>query len=81
MDAITVEATLIEQILADNAVSGLIDELYFEDHVVDSPMVEKGWDITLREPHNRRAKPRLLSESYRLFQLLRMRGIRAHSWV
>ena len=81
VDAITVEATLIEQILADNALSGLIDELYFEDHVVDSPMVEKGWDITLREPHNRRAKPRLLSESYRLFQLLRMRGIRAHSWV
>ena len=80
IDTIPIEIALLEQILADPDASRLIDELYFEDHVINSPMMEKGWIYTIRAKENN-ATTRLLSDSYDSFRRLREMGIRAHSWV
>ena len=41
--ATDLEESLIGQILRDDATAALIDELYYEHHVHQSPMVAKGW--------------------------------------
>ena len=74
VDNSTVENALVAQLLADSTLAGLIDEFYYEHHVLDSPMFHQGW--------RRQGVPDMnLAESYGIFTSLRQMGIRAHSWV
>ena len=50
------------------------DELYFEHHVLHTPMWRFGWHINT-------VTNQTLVDSYALFGRLREMGIRAHSWV
>ena len=74
IDNSTVEEPLAQQLLADAALAGLVDELYFEHHVLHTPMWRFGWNVNTVTNHT-------LSDSYALFSQLRQLGIRAHSWV
>jgi hypothetical protein len=74
IDNSTVEEPLIEQLLADRTLAGLVDELYFEHHVLHTPMWGYGW-------HLKTETNQTLVHSYDLFGRLREMGIRAHSWV
>ena len=74
IDNTPIEEALLEQLLADRALSSLVDELYFEHHVVNTPMWHYGWKGGTVTTHT-------LVHSYELFSQLRQRGIRAHSWV
>ena len=73
IDTASIELRLIEQLLADAALVGRVDELYWEHAVRMSPMMHQGWA---------RDRPtQTLKDSYELFSRLREAGIRAHSWV
>ena len=72
IDNSKVEMEFIAQILADDSISSLIDEMYFEHHVGLSPMANHGWGGTIDGD---------IMQSYQLFTNLRRKGIRAHSWV
>jgi len=74
IDNSTVEEPLAQQLLADAALAGLVDELYFEHHVINTPMWRLGWRMNTVTNHT-------LVDSYALFSQLRELGIRAHSWV
>ena len=74
IDTPSIEEPLIAQILDDEGLSELIDELYFEHHVLLSPM-RKWWATGLNDTGC------AVQDSYALFHALRQRGIRAHSWV
>jgi hypothetical protein len=74
IDNSTVEEPLAQQLLADAALAGLVDELYFEHHVLHTPMWRYGWSVNTVTTHT-------LVDSYALFGQLREMGIRAHSWV
>jgi hypothetical protein len=77
IDDTATEVALILQLLADRMLSRLVDELYWEHHVVGSPMQYHGWG-NLSANSGPYAD---LAASYKLFSRLRHRGIRAHSWV
>lgn len=74
IDNSTVEEPLIKQLLADRTLAGLVDELYFEHHVLHTPMWRLGWHINTVTNHT-------IVHSYSVFRRLREAGIRAHSWV
>ena len=74
IDNTPVEEALLEQLLADRTLSALVDEFYFEHHVLNTPMWHYGWTGGTVTEHT-------LVHSYNLFSRLRERGIRAHSWV
>ena len=74
IDNTPIEEALLEQLLADRALTALVDELYFEHHVVNTPMWHYGWKGGTVTTHT-------LLDSYKLFSRLRELGIRAHSWV
>lgn len=71
------EESLIGQILRDDATAALIDELYYEHHVHQSPMVAKGWGQGLMQVHSNQT----LADSYAILTRLREKGIRTHSWI
>ena len=72
-DNSAMEAETIGQILRHEAVSMRIDELFFEHHV-QMDVMALVWQIENKTTT-------YLSDSIRLFQKLRHRGVRAHSWV
>ena len=72
IDNTPVEEALVNQILDDPQLLGLIDEFYFEYHVNTQPM-HHAW-LTQNVPET-------LADSYRIFTTLRSKGIMAHSWV
>ena len=74
IDNSPIEEALIAELLADRALAGLVDELYFEHHVRDSPMWNYGWRVNT-------VTNQTLAHSYDIFGRLREMGIRAHSWV
>ena len=74
-DTPAIEHALIEQILASPTLTSLVDELYFEQHVYDSPLNFYRWATKVRRNQAH------LSDSYELFTRLRHAGIRAHSWI
>lgn len=74
IDNSAVEEALIAQLLEDRALASLVDELYFEHHVLRTPMWGYGWRFLTKTNHT-------LADSYDLFGMLRELGIRAHSWV
>ena len=74
IDNSTVEEALIAELLEDRALASLVDELYFEHHVLRTPMWGYGWRFLTKTKHT-------LVDSYDFFGMLRELGIRAHSWV
>ena len=81
IDTNHIEEALIEQIVAEPGLASLIDEVYFEHHVWESPMFYKGWLHSLQESDGTPKTSHTLADSYRLFSRMRHLGIRAHSWV
>jgi len=77
IDSPLVEIALVQQLMADPQILGLVDEFYFEHHVSGSPMQWLGWG----DLQNSDAELSTLKESYELFTFLREHGVRAHSWV
>jgi len=71
IDNAPIEAPLSAALCSDKELAGLVDEMYYEDHISLEPM-NKDW----RMKH----APRDLLDSYQIFQTLRRNGIRAHSW-
>ncbi|CAF1333099.1 unnamed protein product [Adineta ricciae] len=69
IDTFDVERALVDQIANDSAIHSLIDELFFEHHVLVDEM-RAFW----------RPPPDPLSQSYILFTKLRQLGIRMHGW-
>ena len=69
------ERALIEQIIQSPETSRLVTELYFEHHVLESPMDVLAWHV------NSSACGDKLRDSFALFGRLRAAGIRAHPWV
>ena len=74
IDNAPVEEALLKQLLADRRLASLVDELYFEHHVRNTPMWHCCWKQNTVTSHT-------LVHSYELFSRLRELGIRAHSWV
>ena len=74
IDNTPVEEALLEQLLSDRSLSVLVDEFYFEHHVLNTPMWHYGWKGGTVTNHT-------IVHSYELFSQLRQLGIRAHSWV
>jgi hypothetical protein len=74
IDNTPIEEALLEQLLSDRSLSVLVDELYFEHHVLNTPMWHYGWKGGTVTNHT-------IVHSYNLFSQLRALGIRAHSWV
>jgi hypothetical protein len=69
IDSFGIENFLINQVLNDSSIHSLIDELFFEHHVLVKEMLAY-W----------RPPPGTLRDSYILFTKLRQVGIRMHSW-
>lgn len=80
IDHSVTEESIVTQLLNDKEAQGLIDEFYFEHHVLHSPMVSGGWGQNLTQSGGP-AKLSTFVQSYDLFTQLREAGIRAHSWV
>ncbi|XP_055350092.1 uncharacterized protein LOC129596770 [Paramacrobiotus metropolitanus] len=66
-----IENALVEQIMNNETLSGLIDEFYFEHHVNVTPM----W------PYWGQSYDLFLKDTYSTFLKLRKTGIAAHGWV
>jgi hypothetical protein len=64
---------LIETLLADDELVGLVDELFYEDRVDFEPL-SAYWNGS-SHPHKR------INASYEFFAKLRSRGVRAHAFV
>jgi len=79
IDTPEVEIMLVMQLLEDEILLGLVDEFYFEHHVHGNPMQFRGWG-NLRRKNENMLHPGI-EHSYKIFQLLREKGVRAHSWV
>lgn len=79
IDTPKVEIMLVMQLLEDEVLLGLVDEFYFEHHVHGNPMQFRGWG-NLRRKNENVPHPGI-EDSYKIFQILREKGVRAHSWV
>lgn len=79
------ENEFIQQILEDVGLQKLIDEIYWENHVIGNPVAHMGaWVVPLPLPTSFLTDVNAyqnLSASYDLFFRLRSAGIVAHSWV
>jgi hypothetical protein len=69
IDTERLEESIVVQLLLDEQLGALVDDLYFEHHVQNNVVL--GWGG---------GWARDLKDSIDLFQALRRRGIRAHSW-
>ncbi len=69
IDTEVLEESIVVQLLLDDELGALVDDLYFEHHVQNKVVL--GWGG---------GYARDLKDSISLFQALRRRGIRAHSW-
>ena len=79
IDTPKVEIELVMQLLEDPVLLSLVDEFYFEHHVHGNPMQFRGWG-NLRRKNENVPHPGI-EHSYKIFQILREKGVRAHSWV
>mmetsp|Transcript_3687 Transcript_3687/g.8849 ORF Transcript_3687/g.8849 Transcript_3687/m.8849 type:complete len:416 (-) Transcript_3687:501-1748(-) len=75
IDDSNVEEAIIRQLLADEAATKLLDEIFWEHHVTGNPLSTSSW---LRNIKN---GAQTVEDSYELFVTMRKKGIRAHSWV
>jgi hypothetical protein len=78
IDNLKIERALIDQIISSPDLIGLIDEIFWEHHVLKSPMQHRGWGRLL---HSSPDINTTLADSYKLFSKLRELGMRAHSWI
>ena len=82
------ETALVRQLLADDALLGLIDEFFWEHHVWGSPLRKTrvslfgtkniGWGTHMPA---KGSQDSALHDSYRILTKLREAGVRAHSYV
>jgi len=76
IDSPRVEQGTIDYILEHNNNGGsfnIIDEIFYEHHILDNYLMSKWWGAG--------AAKTSMEESYRMFLNLRLKGIRAHSWI
>ena len=73
IDAEELEERIVLDLMADDAALALIGDFYFEHHVENAVMGPLGWGPA-------GSHIRDIADSIHLFQALRRRGIRAHSW-
>jgi hypothetical protein len=71
IDHAPTERVLVEQLLMNKSVLGIVDEFYYEHHV-NSRAMNPLW----RMEHDTQR----MSHSYSIFEKLRAAGVRAHSW-
>lgn len=71
IDVPDIEGPLMQQLVDDASLQGLVDEMFFEHHV----NVQAMWKYWGSQNF-----PQTLKDSYRLFRYLRSQGIRMHSW-
>jgi hypothetical protein len=71
IDTPWLELSIMRQLLDDDDARSLVDELFFEHHTGGTPMLFFWGAKFLGD----------VTDSYSLFTELRMKGIRAHSWV
>ena len=75
VDTPSVELPLIQYMLAHPDLLALVDEFFFEHHVVMEPLMGLGWGYA---PTLVNGTPR---DSIDLFTKMRKHGVRAHSWL
>ena len=71
IDTSSIEIPLVYQLLQDDRFVDLVDQFYFEHHVYLQELA-RSWGSSMNGT---------VSESLRLFQSVRRKGIGAHSWV
>jgi len=71
IDAPDIENALVDQVMADPALLGLVDEMFYEHHVNTKAM----WG-----PWGTQNAKATLADTYRIFTRLRTAGVRMHSW-
>lgn len=80
IDHSIIETAIVKQILESSEIAALIDEFYFEHHVLRNPVINLGWAGAISRDLDTGHVDHI-GESYRIFSALRDAGIRAHSWV
>ena len=78
IDTPSVELPILRDLLNDPELLDLVDEFFFEYHVLFGPM-NPAWFGS--ENPNPRPTTETLADSYAVFRTLREKGVRAHSWV
>jgi len=73
IDTPGIESAIVDQLVNDPRVAGLVDEFFYEDHAAKNPMEYHGW--------GRQPKDHDMAKSIQIFSKLRALGVRAHSWV
>jgi len=76
IDTPSVELPIVRELLNDPKLLELLDEFFFEYHVSFAPM-NPSWFGS----ENPTITKDTLADSYRVFRILREKGVRAHSWV
>ena len=71
IDTSPIEVPLVYQLVQDERFVGLVDQFYFEHHVFLQELA-RWWGSSMNGT---------VSESLRIFQSLRRKGVGAHSWV
>jgi hypothetical protein len=71
IDTASIEVPLAQQLLHDTALHGLVDQFYFEHHVLLGEMAPN-WGTTIQGS---------VQDSLELFIGLREAGVAAHSWI
>ena len=78
IDTPSVELPILRELLNDPELLELVDEFFFEYHVLFGPMNES-WFLS-KNPSPAPTSD-TLADSYTVFRTLREKGVRAHSWV
>ena len=78
IDTPEVEMAILRELLRDPELLELVDEFFFEHHVLFGPMNNAWFKSENPDPPPTRET---LADSYALFRKMREQGLRAHSWV
>ena len=78
IDTPEVEMAILRELLSDPSLLELVDEFFFEYHVLFGPM-NMDWFGSSDPRHTHTTDT--LADSYNVFRTLREKGVRAHSWV
>jgi len=78
IDTPQVEMAILRELLNDPELLELVDEFFFEYHVLFEPMNELWFHSVHPSPP---PTTDTLADAYNVFRVLREKGIRAHSWV
>jgi hypothetical protein len=78
IDTPSVELPILRVLLGDPELLELVDEFFFEYHVLFGPMNESWFQSKNPSPA---PTSDTLADSYTVFRTLREKGVRAHSWV